>query len=129
MTGRMAQARVHESIRRILLLEDNMLIALDTEDVLRGAGVPDVVVVTNTVAALEAIEHERPDFGLLDFNLGHETSERVAEVLAQAGVPFCFATGYGSAMEELSLQPSFGVLMKPYSPEDLIALLDRVSRA
>lgn len=114
-------------IGRVLLLEDNMLIALDTEDVLLDAGVGSVAVVSTSAAALDEMARERPDFALLDFNLGTETSERVAEALTEAGIPFCFATGYGDAMVELAVQPPFGVLKKPYSPDDIAQVLARVA--
>jgi DNA-binding NtrC family response regulator len=111
----------------ILLVEDNMLIALDTKDALLSAGAGAVVAVGNADAALAELARARPDFAVLDFNLGGETSERVAEALAAAGVPFCYATGYGEAIIELATQPPCGILRKPYSHAEIFAMLERAA--
>ena len=111
------------SIKTVLLLEDNMLIALDAENALNDAGIDRVLLASNCEAALAHIENEAPDFALLDFNLGDETSERVADALTASGVPFCYATGYGEAMQELANPPPCGVLKKPYSKDEIVAML------
>ena len=112
----------------VLLVEDNMLIALDTEDALLEAGVRSVVIAATADAALAQLERARPDFAVLDFNLGGETSESVAQALSAADVPFCYATGYGEAVIELATQPPCGILRKPYSPADIVAMLERAAR-
>ena len=112
-------------IRTVLLVEDNMLIALDTEDALRLAGVETVLIAATAEAALAELARRAPDFAVLDFNLGAETSERVAAALAAAGVPFCYATGYGDAIVQQATQPTCGILKKPYSPADIAEMLER----
>jgi CheY-like chemotaxis protein len=114
------------AVGRVLLVEDSMLIALDAEDSLHACGVGEVVIAANVAAALAAMADELPDFAVLDYNLGDETSERVAEALGGAGVPFCFATGYGDALERTRADPPYGVLKKPYSQQDLAGVLARV---
>ena len=54
--------------------------------------------------------------------------DRVAghESLAEAGVPYCFASGYGDALERMRVDPPYGVLKKPYSQQDLAEVLARV---
>jgi DNA-binding NtrC family response regulator len=110
----------------VLVVEDSMLIALDAEDALRACGVGKVVIAGNVAAALAAIASECPDFAVLDFNLGDETSEAVAAALGRAGVPYCFATGYGDALERAHASPPYGVLKKPYSQRDIAQVLARV---
>ena len=110
-------------IATVLLVEDNMLIALDTEDALLEAGVKRVIIAASTDAALAEISKAHPDFAVLDFNLGSETSERVAAALASAGVAFCYATGYGDAIVAQATQAPCGVLKKPYSQTDIAAIL------
>nr|WP_166179370.1 hypothetical protein [Altererythrobacter segetis] len=117
---------IERGVDRVLLVEDSMLIALDAEDALVACGVGTVVVVGNVAAALAAMADALPDFALLDHNLGDETSEPVARALAEAGVPYCFASGYGDALERTSVEPPYGVLKKPYSQKDLSAVLARV---
>jgi DNA-binding NtrC family response regulator len=114
-------------IRRVLLLEDSMLIALDTQDVLRECGVSDIALAANVAQALAALGEGMPDFAVLDFNLGDETSEPVALALDAAGVPYCFATGYGDALDRITVAPPYGVLKKPYSQDQIHALLARVA--
>ena len=116
-------------IASVLLVEDNMLIALDTEDALHQAGVAEVVIASNADDALAELKRQMPNFALLDFNLGHETSERVAQALAAAGVPFCYATGYGEALDDLALRPPCGVITKPYSADDIAEALARAASA
>lgn len=115
------------AIENVLLVEDNMLIALDTEDALHEAGIATVAIASNARAAMAELAQKLPDFALLDFNLGDGTSEAVAEALAAAGVPFCYATGYGEAMQGLALQPPCGVLKKPYSKDDIAQVLARAA--
>lgn len=117
-----------KAIQTVLLVEDNMLIALDTEDALHEAGVDDVRIASNVEAAMAQIDERAPDFAMLDFNLGSETSEEVANVLLARGIPFCYATGYGEAIIELAAQPPCGVLRKPYSPTEIAAMLERVAQ-
>lgn len=114
-------------IGRVLVVEDSMLIALGVQDALAACGVADVRIAGGVAAALGAIAEALPDFALLDYNLGEETSEPVALALAAAGVPFCFATGYGDALGRIGIQPPCGVLKKPYSPADLRAVLQRAA--
>ena len=110
-------------IATVLLVEDNMLIALDTEDALLDAGVQNVRIAATADAALGELNRELPDFAVLDFNLGSETSERVAAALASAGIAFCYATGYGDAIVAQATQAPCGVLKKPYSQTDIAAIL------
>jgi CheY-like chemotaxis protein len=107
------------AIERVLLVEDSMLIALDAEDSLAACGVAEVVIAGNVATALAAMAERMPDFAVLDYNLGHESSEPIARALAEANVPYCFATGYGDALERTRAAPPCGVLKKPYSKKDL----------
>lgn len=103
----------------VLLVEDNMIIALDTEDGLRDAGVKSVSVESSVSGALCAIKKREPDFAIVDFNLGSESSSKVAEELSRRGVRFVLATGYselGSELEELGAQ---GLIRKPYGADDI----------
>ena len=110
--------------RRVLLVEDNMIIALDTEENLLELGVGEVIMTSSNDAALASIEGSLPDFALLDFNLGGETSEATARALERLGVPFAFATGYGDvAKKTAGYVHSVGVLQKPYSKQDLVRII------
>lgn len=115
-----AKASRQDQPRRVLVLEDNMIIALDAEECLLDLGVADVVLVSSNDGALAAIRSARPDFALLDFNLGSETSEPTAQALVAAGVPFAFATGYGELDHFTgAFERPVKVIQKPYSKADL----------
>ena len=118
--------RLAASPVRVLVVEDNPLIALDAQDHLQSLGVLGVDVAVTSAEALEASERERPGFALLDYNLGAETSEPVARALDQRGIPFAFATGYVEA--EATRRPyahKIAVLLKPYGRAELEALVVR----
>lgn len=110
--------------RCVLLVEDNMIVALDTEEHLLSLGVVAVDVASSSDAALASLEAHIPDFAVLDFNLGEETSEPIADALEHCGVPFVFATGFREVSAMIARYPhSLGVLHKPYSREDLAGIL------
>ncbi len=131
--GKAAPKRVERSgerkrpLARALVLEDSMIIAMDTEDNLRRLGVRDVVVASSVDHALAEIERaDRFDLALLDFNLGDESSERVAERLAGLDVPFWFVTGYGDAIDKRVTQNAMGILKKPFALPDLERALEEL---
>ena len=108
----------------VLLVEDNIIIALDTEEHLLSLGVVAVNLATSSGAALASLKANPPGFALLDFNLGEETSEPVAFALEARGVRFAFATGYGEVDRMIEKYPhSVGVLQKPYSKDDIARII------
>ena len=100
--------------RNVLLVEDNMIIAMDGEDALRDLGA-DVVTAASVGRAREAIDLNAIDFAVLDFNLGNETSLPIADMLAENGVSFLFATGYGDGLDLPDRFSGITLLKKPYS--------------
>ena len=109
--------------QRVLLIEDNMIIALDTEEMLKELGVGEIMVSGSVTQALRAIEKERPEFAVLDFNLGEESSEPVARELVRMGVPFVLATGYSAKEVDFEELGARAILKKPYDKSDLAKAL------
>ena len=110
---------------RILVVEDEALVAMLVEDALLDAGFEVLGPARSVAEAMALLAAERPSAAVLDLNLGGETSLRVADELAARGIPFIVATGYGAA----GLPPSHGkapVLAKPYDPADLTAAVERL---
>lgn len=103
---------------RVLVVEDDYLIALDTEDMLRAAGFDDIVVEASVGRAMAALDDAMPAFALLDFNLKNETSAELARRLRQASVPFAFVTGKDRCTfpDDLSGEPT---LTKPLALDTL----------
>lgn len=111
--------------RDVLIVEDNMIIALDAESTMLRGGVETVRVAASVAQAMKAIETRVPDFALLDINLGHETSFVVAEHLATLDIRFVFTTGYG---EDIAFPPKLlGVrrVRKPYTGDALLRAMRR----
>ena len=113
--------------RRVLLVEDETVVALMVEDMLEDLGCLLVGSVASLDKALEAAESLEADVALLDVNLGGQEIFPVAERLQARGIPTVFATGYGSAGLPERWRDS-AVLAKPFVIEDLRAALARTLR-
>jgi two-component system, response regulator PdtaR len=79
---------------RVLVVEDEPLIALDLRDTLEGWGCRVIGPVATASAALELVKESLPDCAVLDVNLGRETSEPVAAALRSRHCPFIVMTAY-----------------------------------
>lgn len=115
--------RRSRAVKRILIVEDEPLVAFDNEHFLRDAGFEIVATVDNVPAAKAALSGEI-DLVLADVNLsdggsGHD----VAEAAQAKGVPLVFVTG-ACPVNARSL--AVGCLSKPYSQRDLLATIDAV---
>jgi PAS domain S-box-containing protein len=108
--------------KRILVVEDEPLVAMDLEAELGAMGM-EVVGPASTVAAAEQlIERGTFDLALLDANLHGHSTDAIAAALARAGIPFAFATGYGpEALPEAFRQVP--ILAKPFDASRLAATL------
>jgi CheY-like chemotaxis protein len=106
---------------RVLLVEDQFVIALDAEQLLKEAGATEIDIAATPAEAERILALVRPDVALLDVNLGRVTSLTVAEKLTTLGVPFIFATGYGDSQMIGDAFRSVPVVRKPYSKQSLLA--------
>lgn len=109
----------------VLVVEDSMIIALDTEENLKRLGVKSVQVESSVAGALAAINRCEPDFAIIDFNLGEESSTPIAAELGARGVRFVMATGYADMNAEIDALGAEGVIHKPYGREEIEQLLDQ----
>jgi CheY-like chemotaxis protein len=106
--------------RKVLIVEDEMLVMMGIEDMLSDLGCTAISVASNVDTALDLIAANDFDFATIDVNLNGEQSYPVARALDQRGVPFAFSTGYG----EHGVDEGFGdrpVLTKPFSNRQLLA--------
>ena len=110
----------------VLVLEDQMAMALDLERLLRENGAISVSTVGTAAAALEVLETDPPDVAILDIDLDDGTSIAVADALVERGIPFVFA---GNEID-LALVPAHHreapVVAKPYAGEAVAAMLKEV---
>jgi CheY-like chemotaxis protein len=112
--------------RRILVVEDEMLIGMLLEDMLTDLGHEVAAIVPRLKDALAAVERETYDMAVLDVHLHGESAFPVAEALIAKGIPFVFATGYG----ERGLPENYRgrpVLQKPFAKDDLERVLQTLS--
>ncbi|WP_137932930.1 HWE histidine kinase domain-containing protein [Mesorhizobium comanense] len=104
---------------RVLLVEDQMLIAMDAENMLADQGISNVAVAASAADALQKLRAGAPHLAVLDINLGEGTSLPVAEELSRRGIPFVFATGYGDKSLIPSAFADVAVVRKPYNADAL----------
>jgi DNA-binding response OmpR family regulator len=83
--------------RRVLVVEDELLVSMLVEDLLVDEGCIVVGPYARVSDALDAARTEMVDVALLDVNVAGEKVFPVAEALEARGVPFLFLTGYGEA--------------------------------
>jgi two-component sensor histidine kinase/DNA-binding response OmpR family regulator len=105
--------------KRVLLVEDESLIAMMMEQTLRELDF-DVVGPFGTVKdALAAIERAAVDAGILDINLSGEMAYPIARILQARKVPFVFMTGYGAETIAAAPFPEVRIFQKPLERETL----------
>ena len=109
-------------IRRILVVEDEPLVAFDNEHLLSEAGYEVVATVDSLAAAREVIEREPLDLVLTDIALaGEGDGTGVARIARGRGVPVLFVTAHCS---DEARPLGVGCLAKPYSDKVLKGALD-----
>ncbi len=107
--------------KRVLVVEDETLLAMMLEDVLTDAGAHVVGPAATVEQAMGLIDSQVIDVALLDVYLRDQRSDSVAETLRQRGVPYVLATGYNNPHgAELASAPT---LRKPYRFEEVEAAL------
>lgn len=113
---------------RVLLVEDESLVAMLAEEILLEAGY-EVLLAMQLEQAIDAIRSYRFDAVVLDVNLGGgTTSFPLANYLVESETPFVFASGYGREAVHTEF-PEHDVVQKPYSPASLLAAVSKAVRA
>ena len=110
---------------RVLIVEDEPLIAMDLAEMLAQLGHETVATVRTVEDALNAVRL-RPDVVLLDINLGGQMSYDVANHCTLEGIPVVLTTGYqvSDVPEGLRHCP---VLSKPTGPRELDRAMDQAT--
>ncbi|MCK5747914.1 MAG: hybrid sensor histidine kinase/response regulator, partial [Oricola sp.] len=111
---------------KALVVEDNIIVGMEVESIVRKLGASDVVMASSVEVALRAIENNDFAYALLDVNLGDETVAPVARKLKQLAVPFIFTTGYGETAIGAEKLPKAPVIVKPYGLEDVQRALGKL---
>ena len=115
--------------KRLLVVEDEFLIALDIESILQGAG-NEVRTANRVDEALGLIKSDGPfDAAVLDLKLDRETSVPVAELLQANSVPFVFLTGAAGDASPVAQFANAPVVGKPFDSETLFSALKQAIKA
>jgi CheY-like chemotaxis protein len=114
------------SAARVLIIEDEMLVAMTIEDALSDAGFAVAAITGRVPDALALLEADQNiDAAVMDLNLAGEATGCVADRLRQLDIPFLVVTGYGAAglPAHHKMTP---VITKPFQPERLVDALTAI---
>jgi CheY-like chemotaxis protein len=114
---------MNSSGRRVLVVEDEVMVSWLLEDMLVDLGYEIVGPAARVNQALAMVEAEAIDLAILDVNLNGEKSYPVADALTARGVPFAFSTGYNNLPV---CYRDFPMLQKPYDMAALAAVLSKL---
>lgn len=114
--------------KRVLVVEDEPLIAMDIANVLEEAGYVVVGPAGDVTEALALLEATRVEHAVLDVNLGRETSEAIARRLQDLQIPFVSLSGYSRDQQPRIFHQS-PALTKPLRKEALLAEIERAVRS
>jgi DNA-binding NtrC family response regulator len=109
--------------KRVLLVEDEAIVAHMVEDMLGELGAVVVGPVSTVAKALALAMAETFDAAVLDVNLRGEMIDGVAALIEGRGVPMVLATGYGAAAQ--ARRPGVEIIDKPYTRDRLERALER----
>jgi DNA-binding NtrC family response regulator len=113
---------------RILIVEDDSILAMNKEDRLKREGCNVIGRVSRQAKALEVLEEAPTDAVVLDLNLGGELATDLAEVLAARHIPFVIVTGYGKRHFDVPALEEAPRLHKPIDTLELFQALSDVIR-
>lgn len=111
--------------RRVLVVEDEMMVLMMIEDMLADLGCESVTAAATSDEAIALINAQAFDAAMLDMNLKGTRDNLIADALAARGVPFIFSTGY-SGQNRTDDHRDRPVLKKPFQLENLAAILSRL---
>jgi len=111
---------------RALVVEDEVLVGMLLEEMLHELGFELAALSTHLDEALSLAHGASFDVAVLDINLNGRQSFPVAEAIRARGLPFLFATGYGSRIVGEAFR-DVPILQKPFSLDELREMLERVT--
>jgi len=113
---------------RVLVVEDEYLVAILIEEILESAGCVVMGPIPRLPEALDAAHHDNCDAAVLDVNLAGQRIDPVADALSERNVPFMFVTGYGANAlpGEYAERP---LIHKPFRMADLLSAVSSLMKA
>ena len=113
-------------LRRALVVEDEIMVAMYVEDLLTDLGYEVAALATGLDQALPLAREGMFDFAVLDINLAGRLSFPIAEVLRERGIPFLFASGYGSKGVSDEFRNAIRI-QKPFRSRDLAQAIAQIA--
>jgi DNA-binding response OmpR family regulator len=113
---------------RILIVEDESLLAMDLADRLTREGCNVIGLASREAKALDLVARDRPDAVVLDLNLDGRLPIDLAETLVARQIPFVIVTGYGKRPFDVPALLEAPRLQKPVNTPDLVHALCEVIR-
>src|SRR2546429_9368587 len=114
---------------RILIVEDESILAMDLENRLTREGCEVIGLVSREARALKLLEQERPDAVVLDLNLNGKLPTDLADALVARQIPFVIVTGYGKRRFDIPALQEAPRLHKPINTQELVRALCDLIRA
>ena len=115
---------VPHTVRSVLVVEDDAVIAFDLRSVLTGMGYYVVGPVTSLAEALKKITEEEPDAAVIEMMLGGEATSKVAESLDDSKIPHVFVDGHAAGPVS-NMYRGRPLLNNPYDYHSLLGALDK----
>lgn len=112
---------------RVLVIEDEVAVALLIEDAVEALGHVVVRTVTNIRDAMAAAASEQFDVALLDLNLNGQKAHALPITLKARGKPFGFITGYGD-VGVLNMFSDAPLIAKPFRDEDIAKMMETLQK-
>ena len=122
---RVGRHRVRRAAPRVLIVEDEAMIAGLIESILSAAGWSVVGPVATLERALETIDRGRLDAAVLDVRVNGHDAYAVADVLMGRRIPFVFVSGFTRKQMPPGYQDC-AYIAKPFTPDAILARLEEV---
>jgi DNA-binding response OmpR family regulator len=113
---------------KILVAEDEFLVAVQIEAILRGAGWRVIGSAGTLASAVSLARKSECDVAVLDVNLRGERVDEVAAILSERRIPFLFVSGYGRGNLPVAFRESAEFLAKPFSDQMLVQTVGSLLR-
>ncbi len=113
---------------RLLIVEDEFLIAMDVEQLCLEHGAAATIVAGSAAELSERMAGGGFDAAILDVMVEGRSTLDVARSLAERGIPFVFATGHSDRPDVFAAFPGVRIVGKPYAGEELVEAVAAVAR-
>src|SRR5215467_10220812 len=113
---------------RILIVEDESILALDLENRLTREGCDVIGLASREAKALKVLEQERPDAVVMDLNLNGKLPIDLTQALVARQIPFVVVTGYGNRQLNVPALQEATRLHKPVNTQELVRALSDLLR-